>query len=779
MQDSARPPGDGEIPREIALLEAEVKRLKLIALAPRHGFMRLFIRDLETNPHAQYKVHRWGMWYWVINFPAVTALFFLDSPVWLRWGLYITLIYSIYANFATDYGAMSAAMAAYGDRPPPPIAPDANAGGHGGTGEPGTPGGRAAPSLDPPRLRARAGQRYHWHADGYRPWRPAGAGDRAMRDSMPSDTALIRDSRALSPRERERGAEMARTASDVRLPPLEYFNRDPCPRHASPDPLCRDCGIVLRPHQRAGIAWMYLRYGARGGLLADPVGSGKTAQVAGVLAICKQTGELSAGNRAVVVCQASAVLQWERELRRFLPAVEVSAVTGSMTRNRRVEVYLAPWEILIVSDRTFSSSKSRDGDVTLVNQFPVGIFIADDIDALRTHKTRTARACKALSAGAPRKIDINAEPLQKRLMEMHSHLELVGGNEVFGSPARFRRDFVKTGSSSFYQRALTCATPVPCGRHESMVRGCPDCRGGHLWPPPARRCPECGAPGHPDPTGRTVLRTVATDIGVKNLEEFRSKLAPFVLRRTEFGGEGYPAVQPSEIWVDLSPRQRQRYDELRRGILRRLREGGEEVTRAKAAAAFTRGAQICSGLAALDDGQDDSAKLDRLMHMLATSLEEEKVVCFVYFRENVRAASRRLAAAGIGHVLMWSDETDSRVRDQRVRSFTNDPATRVLVGTTTIARSLNLQASRHLVAVDTVLNPALMTQIAGRVRRYGSAFRTVFFHQMLARGTQEEGYLPLLRREQEVSDAVRGVPGDLFQGLSPAQQMRLITDGHI
>ena len=41
-----------------------------------------------------------------------------------------------------------------------------------------------------------------------------------------------------------------------------------------------------------------------------------------------------------------------------------------------------------------------------------------------------------------------------------------------------------------------------------------------------------------------------------------------------------------------------------------------------------------------------------------------------------------------------------------------------------------------------------MTQIAGRVKRYGSAFRTVFFHQMFARGTQEEGYLPLLQREQ-------------------------------
>ena len=99
----------------------------------------------------------------------------------------------------------------------------------------------------------------------------------------------------------------------------------------------------------------------------------------------------------------------------------------------------------------------------------------------------------------------------------------------------------------------------------------------------------------------------------------------------------------------------------------------------------------------------------------------------------------------------------------------------MLIGTTTIARSLNLQAARHLVAVDTVLNPAMMTQMAGRVKRRGSAFRTVFFHQLLARGTQEEGYLPLLRREQGVSDAVWGESGDLFGGLSPGDMVRMIT----
>lgn len=90
-----------------------------LAVYTRHRWLRIVIKDLETNPHSQYKVHLWGMWYWVANFPAVTALFFLAPGLWVKVGLLVTLIYSIYANFATDYGAMSAAMAAYGsDRLP-------------------------------------------------------------------------------------------------------------------------------------------------------------------------------------------------------------------------------------------------------------------------------------------------------------------------------------------------------------------------------------------------------------------------------------------------------------------------------------------------------------------------------------------------------------------------------------------------------------------------------------------------------------------------------------
>jgi hypothetical protein len=78
----------------------------------RHGWMKFIIKDLETNPKSQFSVHKWGAVYWLVNFPVITALYVFEPHLWLALGIFITLIYSIYANFATDYGAMSAALAA-------------------------------------------------------------------------------------------------------------------------------------------------------------------------------------------------------------------------------------------------------------------------------------------------------------------------------------------------------------------------------------------------------------------------------------------------------------------------------------------------------------------------------------------------------------------------------------------------------------------------------------------------------------------------------------------
>lgn len=604
------------------------------------------------------------------------------------------------------------------------------------------------------------------------------------------------DPRQLDEEVRLEIAERARRAHDARAftDQLLYFNSGPCLKHSAgvgfgtgPREDCRDCGIELRRHQRTGTAWLWF---AMRGLLADSCGLGKTAQVAAVLAAALQTGELCQGNRAVIVCQAAAVRQWAAELRRLVPSLSVIAADGGP--DDRMQAYLGAWECCVISDRTLTPAGTpgkrgfRAGDVERLRQFPVGIVAYDDIDAMRNRATKTAWAVKRLAAGADRVYGVHASALQKRLPELYCHLEPVGGLEAFGTLSKFKREYVDQHQILIW---LSVARALPRERNEWARQ-----KGYASFAALGERARADRDQGLTESDAISLMaavnsrrarlqRAIMKDSGVREnaLPEFRRKIAPMILRRTvrDLDDVRLPAVQENQVWLDLLPQQRQRYDALAKGILTRLRDGSPEVTHVEAAVAYTRARQVCSGLAALDDHGDVSAKLDWVMDRVTGDLSDDKMFCFVYFRENVEALAARLEAAGVGHVLLWSRETNPAERAERMRRFNDDRDCRVVVATTTAERSLNLQAAEHVAAIDTIVNPARMAQILGRARRMGSRHSMVVFHHLLARDTMEEEYPAILRREQAMSDAVWEDTGELFSSgsMSPRQVMEMIARG--
>lgn len=78
----------------------------------RHRAIGKLLENLGTDPGMQYTVHKWAALFWVVNMPMVLAVYHFMPDVWDRMGLLYTLIVSLYANGATDFGAMSAALAA-------------------------------------------------------------------------------------------------------------------------------------------------------------------------------------------------------------------------------------------------------------------------------------------------------------------------------------------------------------------------------------------------------------------------------------------------------------------------------------------------------------------------------------------------------------------------------------------------------------------------------------------------------------------------------------------
>jgi hypothetical protein len=86
---------------------------QVVTTPPKHPIVRLvglFIADIDSNPAIQLRIHTAGFYYWTVNFPLIAYMFFFQPMLWTKWGLFITLIYSIYANWTSDYTGMSSSQ---------------------------------------------------------------------------------------------------------------------------------------------------------------------------------------------------------------------------------------------------------------------------------------------------------------------------------------------------------------------------------------------------------------------------------------------------------------------------------------------------------------------------------------------------------------------------------------------------------------------------------------------------------------------------------------------
>jgi len=555
------------------------------------------------------------------------------------------------------------------------------------------------------------------------------------------------DVRGLTDRHREELAWKIHEMDDFNLPELKAWNYELCRQHRNgweepywdpdsqqerhhliitrPKPGCRKCGLRFRKHQRVGVAWLYLKKRA---LLADTMGAGKTTTVGGLIALLLETGELPQKGRVIIVPRSPALMQWYTELLRMMPNLNVVVATG--TKTQRSNLYVQSWDVLLIGPEMIRN------DQDALSRFPLAALVTDDIDPLRNDTTDTSICLDSLGRKADRYVIVSGTPLQKRLPEIYNILDGVGGEMIFGSLDQFMSRYVRSELVTEYN-----------------------------------------VKDHRQETKRKI-------VGYRNLNDLKRRMAPLVLRRTaaDLDDITLPTINSDDIFLKLYPSQQKRYDDLRREVVRLLKEGGEEIEKhVNALSKIHYGAAICAGLAALDgpefDAPGTSVKLDWIMEKIGEDgdLGEEKVVIFANLKNTVRALQDRLRTEGIGFVTVWGEEANKSKRAESQERFWQDPKCRVLIGTRAIEQSLNLQVARHLINVDMILNPARMEQLAGRIRRDGSAYQHVFVHNLLAADTQEQRYMAMIEREAALSSHVWDENSELFKALSPLDLLHLIS----
>jgi len=531
-----------------------------------------------------------------------------------------------------------------------------------------------------------------------------------------------------------------KTASRVELPPLVGWNSDLCERHADGagkllSAFCADCGIPsLRDHQTVGVAWLYLR---RRAVLADSVGTGKTVQALALLALMRQMGELSLDSRALLVVRANALGQWQKMTRKCLPEIPPLMLQGGNPRAREAALG-TDWLIALTTHQTMLNDAER------LAAAPLGFVLFDDVDPLRNEASKTHKAARAIADGVERVVVTQGTPLQKRLMDMYSHFRVLDmAYPIFGSIRAFERRYLQ--KQDFQE-----------------------------WVPSA--------------SGRLTRRRRTKVVGYRNVDEFKTLIEPWTLRRTDkdITDVSLPAIQPNPVYLDLYPAQRERYEELRSGVLRTISELGEQASAITALGALHAGARICVGLEAVDSEEvidlgapETSCKLDWLSAQLQEGGlfdGEDKVVVFGRHLATIEAVQRRLDAADVGHVTVWGQgDTSKEHREATISEFWHDTDVRFLLGTQAIEQSLNLQVAAHIVCLDTFVNPARMEQLVGRIRRDGSPHDTVHVHFIWTNDTQESGYSDVLAAEQAVIDYVWDEETEMFERLSPLQLLQLIV----
>jgi SNF2-related domain/SNF2 Helicase protein/Helicase conserved C-terminal domain len=178
---------------------------------------------------------------------------------------------------------------------------------------------------------------------------------------------------------------------------------------------------TLRPYQRRGLAWLAgMCESGLGGCLADDMGLGKTIQV---IALHLHRREAKAGP-TLVVCPASLLGTWEREVRRFAPDLPVRRYHGG---GRHLED-LAADEIVLVTYGVVLRDSARLAEVGW------GLAVADEAQHAKNPLSRTARELRAVPA--PARIALTGTPVENRLSELWAILDwttpgLLGHLEAF------------------------------------------------------------------------------------------------------------------------------------------------------------------------------------------------------------------------------------------------------------------------------------------------------------------------------------------------------------
>ena len=462
----------------------------------------------------------------------------------------------------------------------------------------------------------------------------------------------------------------------------------------------------LYDFQKKDVGYFYF---IRKALNANPTGLGKTIEIIALNCLQMQRNQL-VGHVQVVL--ANSLLQWYAEYRKFAPHLNVRVALG--TKIQRIGIYNMDFDVLLVSYNTLW----RDWEyLAALDYNSIGF---DECSFFKNPDTKTFDIVNKIAESCDWVLPMTATPIQNCVVDLWSIYQTLDIKGLLGTRLYFTNRY--------------------CVQKQEIL--------------------------YINRRKRTIWKTV----GYKNMAELKEKIAPFyVRRRIEDIEQDLPELIVRNKWLDLYPRQRELYKDIKNDVLSHHYHGVELRNK------FHALKKTIDGLRTVDlHNEDVSVKLDYIMDLLQNDLASEKVVIFSIYKNTIKALMDRLNRTNTTYACLWGDEKDKAVRYDIQHRFSTSPNPRVILGTVALEMGLNLQAARYMICLDMLYNPARMTQIIGRIRRIGSPHRTNIMINLLTNSTLEEKMWQRLNQRQAISDFVLDEKSQVFDTLSDDELYMLI-----
>ncbi|WP_455361076.1 SNF2-related protein [Streptomyces sp. SYSU K21746] len=481
---------------------------------------------------------------------------------------------------------------------------------------------------------------------------------------------------------------------------------------SDPAPLAQPPGLnaTLRDYQLRGLGWLDLMTSlGLGGCLADDMGLGKTITLI-ALHLHRARPEPT-----LVVCPASLLGNWQREIGRFAPGVPVRRFHGA----GRTLSGLDGGFVLT----TYATMRASAGHLAT---HPWGMVVADEAQHVKNPHSSTAKALRTIPTSA--RIALTGTPVENNLSELWALLDWTTPG-LLGPLKSFR------------------------ARHARAVEGGED-------PEAVERLARLVRP--------FLLRRKKSDPGIApELPPKTETDHPVPLTR-EQASLYQAAVHETMAAIEASE------GIARRGLIMKLLSSLKQICNHPAQYLKEHSLKE-HGLAGHGPRLGNrSGKLTLLDELLDTILSEDgSVLVFTQYVTMARLLDAHLAARGIPSQLLHGGTPVAR-REEMVDRFQSGEIPVFLLSLKAAGTGLNLTRASHVIHYDRWWNPAVEEQATDRAYRIGQT-QPVQVHRLIAEGTVEDRIADMLASKRALADAILGGGEAALTELSDAQLADLVA----